>query len=126
MVWKQAAGIGLLGCYVALGSGCSAFLPAKQTVNVTCVPADAVIKINGQKQTSPASIGVARDREVTVQCYKDGYATYQRVIEPHFNTTGKLDAVGTVLFLIPGVGLLSPGAYSLEETDLMVTLSSAK
>ena len=104
-------------------TGCSALMPSTQTLSVKCVPEDAAIKINGQKYTSPASVQVKRDRDVTLQFYKDGYSTHQQIIESHWNTTGKLDAVGGCFFILPWIGLLCPGSASLDETDVMVTLS---
>jgi hypothetical protein len=65
---------------------------------------------------------VKRNRDVSIQCYKEGYAPYQRTIGNHFNTTGVLDAVGTWLFLLPGIGLFTPGAWSLDETDVTISL----
>jgi len=81
-----------------------------------------MVMINGQRYNSPASIRVKRDRDVSIQCYKEGYIPYQRTIGNHFNETGALDAVGTFCFLLPGIGLFCSGAWSLDETDVTVTL----
>lgn len=103
-------------------SGCSAFRPSTQMVNITCAQPDAILTINGQRYTSPAQVRVKRNRDMSIQAYKTGYTPYQRTLGHHFNGTGALDAVGTVLFLVPGVGLFCPGAWSLDETDVFITL----
>ena len=54
--------------------------------------------------------------------YKKGYVPYQRTIRSQLNATGILDVVGLALFVLPGVGLLTPGAYSLDETDIIIYL----
>lgn len=103
-------------------SGCSAFRPATQLVNVTCSQPSAILTINGQRYSSPAQVKMKRNRDISIQAFKPGYAPYQRTIGHHFNGTGALDAVGTILFLVPGVGLFCPGAFSLDETDVFITL----
>jgi hypothetical protein len=78
--------------------------------------------VNGQRYTPPAQVTVKRNREVSIDCYKDGFVPYQRTIGYHFNSTGALDAVGTALFLVPCIGLFTPGAWSLDETDVNISL----
>jgi len=111
-------------CLILLGSttGCSAFRAHNQTLNITCNPEDAILTVNGQRYSSPVQVRVKRNRDVSVQCYKKGYVPYQRTIGHHFNATGALDAVGALLFLVPVVGLFMPGAWSLDETDLLINL----
>lgn len=104
------------------GPGCSAFRASTQIVNVSCVPQDAIVTVNGHRASMPAQISVRRDRDLSVQAHKQGHAPYQRTIGHHLNGTGALDAVGTLLVLVPGIGLLTPGAWSLDETDVAVTL----
>ena len=105
-----------------LASGCSAFRAHNQTLNVNCMPQDAILMVNGQRHSSPTQVNVKRNRDVSIQCHKEGYYPYQRTIGHHFNATGALDAVGTFLFLVPGVGLFTPGAWSLDETDVSISL----
>lgn len=47
---------------------------------------------------------------------------YQRTVGNHFNETGVLDVVGGCLFLVPFIGLATPGAWSLDETDVTISL----
>jgi hypothetical protein len=119
--------IKILACVVltlalAMNTGCSAFVSHNQTINVICEPADAVLTINGQRYDSPAQVRVKRNRDVSLQCYKAGYVPYQRTIGHHFNATGALDVAGGILFLVPAVGIATPGAWSLDETDIHISL----
>jgi len=102
--------------------GCSAFRFHNQTVSVTCEPPDAVLLLNGRRVQPPCEVKVRRDRDLSVQAYKEGRAPYNRTIGTHLNMTGTLDIVGGVLVLVPGIGLLTPGAWSLDETDIGITL----
>ena len=117
-------GAGATAALLALGAalGCSAFRPSTQRVTVTCTPPDAVLMINGRTCSSPAVADLKRNRYFAILCYKDGYAPYERTIKNHFNETGVLDAAGTCFFLLPGVGLFFPGAWSLDETAITVVL----
>jgi hypothetical protein len=107
---------------VAAITGCSAFRSSTETMSIHCTPADSVLMVNGNRYTPPADISVKRNREVSIECYKDGFVPYQRTIGYHFNSTGALDAVGTALFLVPAVGLFTPGAWSLDETNVAISL----
>lgn len=107
--------------FVAL-QGCSAFKDSTQTVNIQCTEQGTTIMVNGQNRTCPVQMEAKRNRDLSIQAHKTGYATYMRTIGHHFSTTGALDAVGTFLILLPGVGLFTAGAWDLDETDIMVQL----
>ncbi|MDF7800783.1 hypothetical protein P4C99_15015 [Pontiellaceae bacterium B1224] len=111
-----------LSTSIVVLTGCSAFRPTHQMVNITCMPDDAILTVNGTRYTSPAQVKAKRNRNVSIQCYKEGYMPDQRTIGHHFNETGALDAVGTFFFLVPCIGLFTPGAFTLDETDVAITL----
>lgn len=110
--------VGVIGAMV----GCSAFRSHNQLVNVICDPPEAVLTVNGQRYTSPAQVSAKRNRDVSIQCHKSGYHAAQRTIGHHFNGTGALDAAGTLVFLLPGIGLFTPGAWSLDEENVHIQL----
>lgn len=112
----------LITAALVCASGCSAFRPSTQTLNINVTPPDAVVMVNGQRCTPPAQVPVRRDRELSIQAYKDGYVPYMRTIGTHMNGTGGLDAAGCALFLLPGIGLFCPGSHSLDETDIGINL----
>jgi hypothetical protein len=114
--------ISLSAVLIATSTGCSAFVSPMQTMNIKCSPTDSILMVNGQRYTPPAQINVKRNNEVSIECYKDGFVPYQRTIGYHFNGTGALDVVGAVLFLVPVIGLFTPGAWSLDETNVNISL----
>jgi hypothetical protein len=119
---KKIVSVGMATIIAALNFGCSAFRDSTQRIEVTCNPQDAVLMINGQRYQSPATLNVRRDREVSINCSKEGMMPYQRIVEKHFSTAGVLDIAGTVVFFVPGVGLLCAGAWDLDETNVNINL----
>lgn len=113
----------LLSVAVMLAAtGCSAFRPMHQTVNIVVFPEDATLMVNGKKYQPPAQISVMRDQQVAIQCFKEGYAPYNHTISTHLNGSAALDIVGTIFFIFPIIGLIAPGAHSLDQTDVNITL----
>ncbi|NLF38810.1 hypothetical protein GX586_05155 [bacterium] len=121
-IFNQAICTALSVLMLTLSSGCSAFRSWEQTVSVNCTQSDAVLTLNGQRYTPPAQVSVRRNRDVSVQAYKPGFVPYQQTIGHHLNTTGVLDIIGACIFLLPGIGLFFPGAWSLDETNVTATL----
>lgn len=107
---------------IAYINGCSAFRSSTEQVNVRCMPEGSTIMINDARFQTTASYQAQRNAPLLVRCYKQGYAPYSQTISTHLNTTGILDIVGTFFFLFPIVGLLTPGAFSLDVTDINVQL----
>ena len=103
-------------------NGCSIFRSWNETINVSSYPENANITVNGMRYMTPAQISVRRNESVAIQCYKKGYLPYSRVINTDLNVTGILDFAGTFLFIIPCVGLFTPGAYSLEQKNINMSL----
>ena len=112
-------------CIILLSQtiACSAFRASTQPVKFTCEPKDGVrLVVNGKKYDCPVTVEVPRNRELPVEGYKDGYAPYRRTISYHKSDTFWLDALGLCIFFFPVFGLLTPGAYDIDETDVVVTL----
>ncbi|RLD12035.1 MAG: hypothetical protein DRI44_02125 [Chlamydiae bacterium] len=103
-------------------SGCSVFRPWNETINVSSYPEDANITVNGLRYKTPAQISLRRNESIAIQCYKKGYLPYNKVIKSELNATGILDVAGTFLFIFPCIGLLTPGAFSFEETNINMSL----
>ena len=102
--------------------GCSVFRDTTQTVNIQCIEPNTIIMIDGQYKTCPTQLDEKRNRPLYIQAHKPGYVPYGRSIGYHLNATGTLDFVGTILFIVPIVGYLSPGAWDLDETNVIVQL----
>jgi hypothetical protein len=119
---QAATSLSMCTVLLVISTGCSAFVSPTQTMDIQCNPGNAVLLVNGQRYTPPAHVTVRRNREVSISAEKDGYFPYTQTIGYHFNTTGALDAVGTALFLVPAIGLFTPGAWSLDETSVTVSM----
>ena len=103
-------------------TGCSAFSPTVQTISVECSPDDSVLMINGQRYEAPVQLEVKRNKSVRIQASKKGYTPYRHTIDYHMNTLGILDLIGTCIFLIPVIGFIRGGAWSLDETEVSIQL----
>jgi hypothetical protein len=80
------------------------------------------LKVNGDRFNCPAEIKVRRNNYVLIEAEKEGYENYIKSIDYHLNGTGITDAVGAAIWYIPGVGLMVPGAWDLDETEITVDL----
>lgn len=90
---------------------------------MTTNESDAEIYINGNLAgNGTAQMPVKRNQNVQIMVKKEGYLPAYRNIGKSLNTTGILDIIGGVIILIPLFGLLAPGAYSLDETNISVPL----
>ncbi len=105
-----------------VASGCSLARPDKQTINITCSQQDLVVKVNGDRVTCPSKVDVRRDSKVVFEATKEGHETFSKTIDYHLSTAGKWDVVGTLCLLVPVVGLMSPGAWDLDQTDFSIQL----
>ena len=103
-------------------TGCSAFVPNTQTVSASCSEQDAILQVNGQQYIGSAQAEVRRNKNVAIMCTKPGYFPAQRSIEKSISGTGIADIVGTFVFLFPGIGLFTPGAYNLDETNVQIPM----
>ena len=101
---------------VCFAPGCSLFAPYKEDVIIDSEPQGAQIIIPGQARLStPATVKLRCDQNVTVIIKKDGYHTHVETLHRTLGKCGLLDVLGTVLVIFPAVGLFSPGAYTLEQ-----------
>lgn len=103
-------------------SGCSTLKSDVSQVRVDCRPEGALVEINGEHKKSPAEFSVQRNKDVEIICTKPGYLTSKKRVATHLNGTGKLDALGGLLIALPAIGLLTPGAWDLNQTDITIDL----
>lgn len=114
-------------CLMAIAFiGCSAKQPDTQVLRVRCNVEDTILKVNGDKYACPGEVSVRRNSKVTVEGYKDGYDKYYKEIDHHLSSSAKLDIVGTAIMFFPVFGLMSAGAWDLDETDVNVVLTEIK
>lgn len=104
-------------------SGCSAFVPRTQTVTAACSEPDAILQINGgQTYTGQAKLDARRDKVFSYSCFKQGYYPAHKSVSYSISPTGIADFIGSMIFLIPIVGIFMPGAWDLDERDVTINM----
>ncbi len=106
--------------------GCSFFAPYKQSINIDGTPADATVVVNGTKYVAPVKIDVPRNKNLSIIIHKEGFNVQKINSGYSLSAIGAVDAAGCWLLLLPGIGLLSPGAWELNEDNFYYTLSPAE
>ena len=108
---------------LAFSSGCSWLARGQQLVAVTVTPSDAYVIANGVEyhSLSPMFISVPTRDALLITAYKPGYRTAYYAVDSELSSTGKLDAIGSILIL-PATGLLSNGAWRFAESNIKIDL----
>ena len=117
----------LIIIFITLLAGCSIIRPHHQNVKFYATQDNQEIRgeaifVGGAMHKMPITIKAKRDRLLPYTFEKEGYKTISGAVQNHINFTGILDAVGTGLFAFPIAGLLSPGAYSLDQKEIKIEL----
>ena len=104
-------------------SACSVLARGKQVVAITVTPSDAAVIANGVEYhvLSPMYIEVPTRDALLVTAYKPGYRTAYYAADSELSSTGKLDALGSILIL-PSIGLLTNGAWRFTESNIVINL----
>lgn len=103
---------------------CSAFQPPTQNVTVATTTPGATIKANGVTVgQSPVTFKAKRNRDLNLIATKPGYNDSAMVVSRQTSGTFMLDLVGGFFFLVPWVGILTPGAYELSSTQVEMPLN---
>lgn len=117
---RSLVAFGVSTTLVISSTGCSAFQPKMQDVLITSLPAGANIAVDGVDYgPAPMTLKLARNKDHTVIATL-GDRQAARELGSKFSKTGILDAIGTALFLIPGIGLFTPGAWELDSTNIIL------
>jgi hypothetical protein len=115
---------GSVAVVLSVTTGCSVFVPSHQMMCIQSLEPHAKVWVNGAYQgEAPIQTNVMRNHSVVVVVKKEGYETLNKLVQYHLNTTGILDTIGTYLLLLPLIGIVSPGAHSLDETTLFFQLA---
>jgi|HubBroStandDraft_5_1064220.scaffolds.fasta_scaffold40168_3 hypothetical protein len=102
--------------------GCSAFQPKQQSVTIIAPDEGATIYVdNSPVGKSPVTIMLDRNKTYAVSASSGGTASIGRKI----SGTGVLDIVGTCLFIIPVIGLFTPGFWELDPTTVRIPAAAA-
>ncbi len=123
---KKSVRFILAASMVSIISGCSFFAPSTQSVYINGTPADATVIVNGKEVKVPAELEVPRNENLTIIAFKDGFEPYNKTTGYSLSSIGTLDAIGSWLLLLPGAGLLAPGAWELMENNFYYVLTPVK
>lgn len=108
-------------------AGCSAFQPPRQSVTVATTTPGATIKANGVTVgQSPVTFQAKRNQDLNLIATKSGYQDSVMQISRQTSPTFMLDAIGGWFLLVPWIGLLTPGAYELPNTQVEMPLIKAQ
>lgn len=122
-IGRPASTRGLLGAAACLlFCSCSAFVGSRQAVQLDGLHPETVILVDGERVgTGQATIELERDHSHVVIFERAGRQDVQ-VIDHIWSIYGKLDVLGSIALLFPGVGLLCPGARALHPRELSMRL----
>ncbi len=104
-------------------SACSFFAQKTQELTVNTNPEGCKVFVNGQLYTAPVKMTVPTTSTFTVTAMKEGYQSKTETLSYTLSKTGMLDAAGLWLFLIPGLGLFSDGAFRITNPHLFLDLT---
>lgn len=112
--------------FLISSTGCSCFQPSTIPFSVVTNP-EADIYINGQYLgKGSGTMNIPRDQGVNVMAKKDGYFPATQSVNTKMSTSGVWDVIGGCIFLLPFLGLLSPGARDLEVHSVTLNLAPQK
>lgn len=110
-------------CVAANAVGCSCFLPCNQDFVVSGNPDDASIVIHGEgSMRSGEAYHLRRDKSYYGTIRREGYQDEHFHVESHLNALGVLDIVGGCCWLVPFIGLASPGSHDLSRDHYFYSL----
>lgn len=104
-------------------TACSFFNSSQQIVRINASERDAKVYVNGSfAGHGSVQASVPRDENLSIMVTKDGYYTAQREAVNKLSAVGVVDVIGGCVFLLPFFGLLSSGAWSLDQTNFTIVL----
>lgn len=103
-------------------NSCSLFVPRSSLVKINTVPDGAIVRYDGQSYKTPFAMKVPKNRSFHCTVSKEGYEKEALTSYQSLSATGVLDIIGGFLFIVPFAGFLSPGAYTLQQTEWNIDL----
>lgn len=107
-------------------SGCSLFAPHTQTITINGQPEGAKVIVNGNVYVAPCMFEIKRNQSLNIIVTKKGYETYTNQSSFGLSTIGLVDVVGGAIWLVPFIGLVSPGAFAHSQNNFYYILEPVK
>jgi len=103
-------------------AGCSLFVGSMQPVTITASDPRAEIFVDGQQVgTGSVTLQLKRNKSHGVMA-RVGQRSGSAHIGKTISTTGVLDLVGGFLLLVPFLGVLGPGFWSLDPDNVQISV----
>ncbi len=104
-------------------SSCSLFSSSTQTVTIESDNPQATIRVNGRMVGTGRATTPLKKNKTQVVTADLGNQHGTAIIESSLSATGKLDIIGTFLFLFPVLGFLNEGAWTLDQDYIRVDVN---
>lgn len=115
--------ITLLLVIIQVGSGCSFLASSNQKITIMSNVPDADVYVNAKKiGTGNLSTVVKRESGTQIMLTKEGYQSAYYTLDRELRTIGYIDIGAGAFLLLPFLGLLSPGAYTLYPKNVVLDL----
>lgn len=122
---KRVVCMGLV-CALFLSS-CSLVMPGKQEVDIVCDNREAFIYADGNPLGyGRAQVNLSRGKDHVISAELPDGRTANMILSKELSVAGKLDLLGTLFFIVPLVGLLSNGAWTLERDAVFLHMPPVK
>ena len=108
-----------------LAQGCSLFTGSRQSVIIAPSDPSAEVFVDGRPVgQGTVAVDLRRNRSHGVMA-RVGERVGTAHIGTEISTTGILDLIGGIFFLVPFIGVLGPGFYSLDADYVNVVVPAA-
>lgn len=115
----------LVGLMLSL-PGCSLFVSSTKPVTIQSNVPDATLYVDGKEVgTGTAVVPLKRNRNHVFRAEAPDGRVATANVRRNVSTTGVLDIVGGVVFLVPFLGVLAPGFWDLSQDFLYLDLPPA-
>jgi hypothetical protein len=101
---------------------CSLGVGSNQTVTVNSNVPAKIIANGTPVGTTPISFEAKRAKSLALIATAPGYSQSVKTVDRQFSQTGMLDAVGGLFLIVPWIGLVTDGAWELQENNVFLNL----
>lgn len=119
---KKITVILLASAIPALNTSCSLGVGSTQNVTVNSNVPAKVIANGAPVGTTPVTFPAKRKQPLALIATAPGYTHSTKTVGRQMSDTGIMDAVGGLFFLFPWIGLVSDGAWELQEDNIYMNL----
>ncbi len=126
-VAKRAACTGLALLILLNTTSCGLLVSGRQKIRLNSTPQGAEVLMDGNNEgVTPLTVSVRRRDEPVFRFQKEGYIPQERPTDRKPNEIFILDIIGGVIWLVPFLGLLGSGGWSIEPNSISVSLQPEK